>query len=234
MNLKSSLINGTIGLTTVFTTILNIREVLDMMFNHVVQFILFIFLSIFILLISNFFLVRFSKKELVPNRDLEEPNSNILNRFRYFFNQNYWIKRALLTTFVVLFIGGFVGLYYFKTSAVYYIVLTDEGLSQKECFKIKAQLESAEKMDKINFQSHSIHLSTTNQLFLKPAYFTSTYYQEAENLINHELKKIDLKNVHVHQSNPFYPSLKKKLQYLKIHPKIANRIAVLLSYFSIN
>jgi hypothetical protein len=159
-------------------------------------------------------LARFSGKGGNISLDSFESKINDSRSTKPFINLNNWIQSTLITAGIIIFIASSVGLYFFKTSPVYYVVLTDEGLSQKECLQIKTEIEFAENSDKINLKNHSIHLSTTNQLFLKPAYFTTSYYLEAEKLINEELKKLNIKAIHVHKSNPFFPGLKRKLQYL--------------------
>lgn len=196
----SAVFNGSTGLTTTFSIVLNIRDVLDMALNKTKEFILIVFITITIWVIGHLLIRYFSKPR--ENKTLE-PNNETLN------SNN---KPIFIAIFATIFVSLIFGLYKFKTTPVNYIVLTDV-LTQHECLLFKKNIEANVKSGNIDLKGHTIHLTEGNQLFLKPAYFTNKYYTDAENEIRNAFKYMENDTLRIHKSNAFNPSFQKKVTY---------------------
>jgi len=197
----NAVFNGTTGLTTIFSVVLNIRDVLDMALNRTIEFILFVFISITIWVIGHFLIRYFST--LRKNKTLE-PSDNTPN------SNN---RSILIAISVTIFISFMYGLYKFKTTPVNYIVLTDV-LTQDECLLFKKKLEENVNSGNIDLKGHTIHLTQDKrQLFLKPPYFTDKYYAHAENEMRNAFKYMDNDTLKIHKSKAFNPPFRKKVKY---------------------
>lgn len=198
---KFSFFNGAFGFTAIFSFLLNISEVLDMLVHHLIKLLVIVFLSIVILFVGSILLARKSTNSLKPESVSIEKSK--------FFKVN-WMRLPLVTLCIVLLVVGALGLYQLKTAPVYYVVLT-EKLNEENCTKIKTTIENSG----IDLNNHTIHYEKTGlQLFLKPAYFNEDNYFEAESQIKRVLEDMKIKEIKIHKSKPFNPVLKKKIRYL--------------------